>query len=260
MRVFCDLHLHSCLSPCGSDDMTPNNLVNMAALLGYQLIAVTDHNACGNAGAAMEAGRAAGLVVVPGMELCTAEEAHVVCLFPELDAAQEFEKLVVQNSPPLKNRPEIFGRQLLLNAADEPIGEEERMLLASSFLTAEDAAAQARALGGAAFPAHVDRDSYSLIASLGAIPPEPGFCAAEISPAGDARALLRVHPELEGLVLPMDSDAHYLENMIDPLFWLDLPDVSARSLIAVLNGELLVPWHRPGRTADGLSWEQNQNK
>ena len=84
--------------------------------------------------------------------------------------------------------------------------------------------------------------------------------AAEISPAGDARALLRVHPELEGLVLPMDSDAHYLENMIDPLFWLDLPDVSARSLIAVLNGELLVPWHRPGRTADGLSWEQNQNK
>ncbi|HIS78897.1 MAG TPA: PHP domain-containing protein, partial [Candidatus Caccousia stercoris] len=88
MKVFYDLHLHSCLSPCGGDDMTPNNLVNMAVLLGYQLIAVTDHNACGNAKAAMEAGRAAGLVVVPGMELCTAEEAHVVCLFPTLKAAE----------------------------------------------------------------------------------------------------------------------------------------------------------------------------
>ena len=238
--------------------MTPNNLVNMAVLRGFQLTAVTDHNTCGNVGAAMEAGRAAGLVVVPGMELCTAEEAHVVCLFPELEAAREFEKLVVRNSPPLKNRPEIFGRQLLLNAGDEPVGEEERMLLASSFLTAEEAAAQARALGGTAFPAHVDRDSYSLIASLGAVPPEPGFCAAEISPAGDARALLRAHPELEGLVLPMDSDAHYLENMLDPVFWLDLPDVSAHSLIAVLNGELLVPWYRPGRTSDGKNWEARE--
>ena len=78
--------------------MTPNNLVNMATLLGFQMIAVTDHNACGNAGAAVEAGRAAGLVVVPGMELCTAEEAHVVCLFPTVAAAEEFDRRPAQSA------------------------------------------------------------------------------------------------------------------------------------------------------------------
>lgn len=234
--------------------MTPNNLVNMAALLGFQLIAVTDHNACGNAGAVLEAGRAAGLVVVPGMELCTSEEAHVVCLFPSLAAAQEFEEIVARRSPPLKNRPEIFGRQLRMNALDELVGEEDRMLLASSLLSAEEAAGLVRSLGGASFPAHVDRDSYSLIASLGAIPPEPGFRTAEISPSGDPRALLRTNPELSELMLLMDSDAHYLENMPDPCAWIDLPEASPEALIAAVNGELRVPWFRPGRSEDGLSW------
>lgn len=246
MRVFYDLHLHSCLSPCGSDDMTPNNLVNMAALLGYQMIAVTDHNACGNAGAAMEAGRAAGLVVVPGMELCTAEEAHVVCLFPTLEAAESFEGFVRENSPPLRNRPEIFGRQLLLNSRDELVGEEERLLLAASHVTAEEAAQKAREWGGTAFPAHVDRDSYSLLASLGAIPPEPGFCTAEISPQGDPRSLVHAHPELSRMTLLQNSDAHYLENMPDPCAWIDLPEATPEALIAFLNGELSVPWYRPG--------------
>lgn len=246
MKVFYDLHLHSCLSPCGGDDMTPNNLVNMAVLLGYQLIAVTDHNACGNAKAAIEAGRAAGLVVVPGMELCTAEEAHVVCLFPTLKAAEAFEAFVKENSPPLQNRPEIFGRQFLLDSRDEPVGEEERMLLAASFVTAEEAAKKARELGGTAFPAHVDRDSYSLIASLGAIPPELDFHTAEISPQGDPRALLRTNPELMGKLLLMDSDAHYLENMPDPAAWLELPENTPQALIAVLNGELPARWYHPG--------------
>lgn len=246
MKVFYDLHLHSCLSPCGSDDMTPNNLVNMAALLGYQMIAVTDHNACGNAGAAMEAGRAAGLVVVPGMELCTAEEAHVVCLFPTLEAANQFESFVKENSPPLRNRPEIFGRQLLLDSRDEPVGEEERLLLAASLVTAEEAAEKARGLGGTAFPAHVDRDSYSLLASLGAIPPEPGFCTAEISPRGDPRALAQAHSELSRMMLLQNSDAHALENMPDPSAWIDLPEATPQALIAALNGEQAVFWYRPG--------------
>ena len=129
------------------------------------------------------------------------------------------------------------------------------MLLAASLLSVEEAAVQVRSLGGAAFPAHVDRDSYSLIASLGAIPPEPDFRAAEISPAGDPRAMLKMHPELCGMLLPMNSDAHYLENMPDPCAWMELPEASPEALIAALNGEIRVPLYRPGRTADGLSWE-----
>lgn len=120
------------------------------------------------------------------------------------------------------------------------------MLIAASLVTAEEAAKKARALGGTAFPAHVDRDSYSLIASLGAIPPEPDFRTAEISPQGDPRALLRTNPELAGKLLLMDSDAHYLENMPDPAAWLDLPENTPQALVAVLNGELSVRWYHPG--------------
>ena len=120
------------------------------------------------------------------------------------------------------------------------------MLIAASLVTAEEAAKKARALGGTAFPAHVDRDSYSLIASLGAIPPEPDFRTVEISPQGDPRALLRTNPELAGKLLLMDSDAHYLENMPDPAAWLDLPENTPQALIAVLNGELSACWYHPG--------------
>ena len=81
MELYYDLHIHSCLSPCGDNDMTPANIVGMAAVKGLDVIAVTDHNSCKNCEAAMAAGEEYGVLVVPGMEICTAEEVHAVCLF-----------------------------------------------------------------------------------------------------------------------------------------------------------------------------------
>ena len=98
-RVYYDLHLHSCLSPCGSEDMTPNNIVNMAKLMGYDMIALTDHNSCLNCEATVTVGKRNGLTVVPGMELCTAEDAHTICLFPTVADAMEFHQYVKQHSP-----------------------------------------------------------------------------------------------------------------------------------------------------------------
>lgn len=102
MKLYYDLHLHSCLSPCGDNDMTPYNLVHMAALQGMQMIALTDHNSCLNCPAAMEVGMQTGLLVIPGMELCTAEEAHVVCLFPALEPAMFFPNLLKRIFHPFK--------------------------------------------------------------------------------------------------------------------------------------------------------------
>ena len=104
MKLYYDLHIHSCLSPCGDNEMTPFNLVNTAKVFGYDLIALTDHNSCRNCRAALEAGKAAGITVVPGMELCTSEEIHVVCLFADLDSAESFGALVREHIPPIKNR------------------------------------------------------------------------------------------------------------------------------------------------------------
>ena len=112
MSLYYDFHIHTALSPCGDDDMTPNNIINMAALKGLDAIAITDHNCALNVRACCECGKAAGLIVVPGMEVETSEEVHVVCLFDDVDKAEKFGEYVSGHIPPIKNRIDIFGEQL----------------------------------------------------------------------------------------------------------------------------------------------------
>ena len=191
--------------------MTPNNIVNMALLAGLDLIAVTDHNTCGNCRAVIEAGARAGLAVVPGMELTTSEEAHVVCLFPTADEAERFEREVVRPRRIfVQNKPEVFGRQLFLNADDEITGEEDALLITATSIGADGVQALCRSYGGAAFPAHIDKESYSLLASLGYIDPSMNFSVCEVTPRCDTAALVREHPELEGVRFLRNSDAHDL--------------------------------------------------
>lgn len=226
-----DLHVHSCLSPCGDNDMTPNNLVQMAQLCGCEILAITDHNTCRNAPAAMQAGQRNGLLVLPGMELCTSEEAHVVCLFETLEGALEFDRYVYSHMPHVPNRPEIFGEQRILNEDDQLIGVEENLLLVSSFISVDQVVALTAEYGGVAFPAHVNRDSYSVIASLGALPPEAGFTAAEITADCQVEEFVASHPELEGMVLVRDSDSHYLETLAGEPFTLSLPEKSPKAVL-----------------------------
>ncbi len=239
-RIHYDLHLHSCLSPCGSDDMTPYNLVNMAALLGYQMIALTDHNTCLNTGAAVSAGEKAGIAVVPGMELTTEEEAHVVCLFPTVEDAMGFHAEVDRKRVHIPNQKEIFGNQLVMDGEDHVLGEEPDLLINATEIGVNEVLALALAYHGTAFPAHVDKSAYSVIASLGAIPPEAGFTAAEISRNGKLHQLLKSNPELSSMLLLQNSDAHYLENMPDPSAWLDLPECSAACLIDAVDQKVKV--------------------
>ena len=231
-----DFHVHSCLSPCGDADMTPNNLVQMAMLSGCEILAITDHNTCRNAPAAMEAGERNGLLVIPGMELCTAEEAHVVCLFETVEGALEFDRYVYDHMPHVKNKPEIFGEQPILNGEDEKVGEEENLLLVSSFIGVDQVVSLTAEYGGVAFPAHVNRDSYSVIASLGAIPPESGFTAAEVTRDCDLEAFRQLHPELEGLRIFRDSDAHYLETLAEDPWLIHLPERSVRAVFDGVRG------------------------
>ena len=235
MKFFYDFHLHSCLSPCGDDDMTPYNLVNMAKLLGYDIIALTDHNSCRNAASAVRAGEQAGLVVIPGMELCTQEEAHVVCLFPDVPSAEAFEEFVREKSLGIPNRPEIFGHQLVMDDQDRILGEEERLLINATQIGVDHVLREARRFGGTAFPAHVDKPAYSVIASLGAIPPEAGFRTAEISFSGDVQRMKLQNPELDRMLILQSSDAHYLENMREPSRRIALAENSARCLIETLR-------------------------
>ncbi|MCI8496733.1 MAG: PHP domain-containing protein [Clostridiales bacterium] len=243
-RFYYDLHLHSALSPCGDNDMTPNNIVNMAKLSGLDLIALTDHNSCLNCEAAMQVGEAIGLLVAPGMELCTAEEFHMVCLLPDLERALELSRIVREKTPPVKNRPDIFGDQLVMNCDDEVTGKEEILLVNASTLTVTEAKKLVLELGGACFPAHIDKSAYSILASLGEIPPEADFHTVEISQRGDVAALREAHPLLQDMTLLKSSDAHYLCDIAEQGAWLDLPELSIEALIDAVNGKYPVEWGR----------------
>nr|WP_317412997.1 PHP domain-containing protein [uncultured Solibaculum sp.] len=244
MRVYYDLHIHSALSPCGDDDMTPNNIVNMAKLSGLTMIAVTDHNSCLNCPAAVNVGRQIGVTVVPGMELCTAEDIHVVCLFPDLESSVAFSDYVHQRIPPLPADDGVFGRQLIMDEEDNIIGSEPLLLVTAAELGVDQVHDLVASLGGACFPAHIDKSAYSILASLGAIPPEAGFTAAEISIKGDVEALREKHPILQSMPLLLNSDAHMLDQLRDAGPWLELPECTPKALIDGINRLFPMEWAR----------------
>lgn len=235
MELFYDLHIHSCLSPCGDDEMTPYNLVNMAKVLGFDIIALTDHNSTKNCRAAVEAGRRAGITVVPGAELCTSEEIHVVCLFPSVDAAEDFEKFIEKNIPKIKNKSHIFGNQLVMDSADGILEREETLLTTASFISIDDAPALVEKYGGVCFPAHIDRTSYSIISSLGTFSENLRVNCFELTPRADEKQYLERYSGTRGKLILRNSDAHYLENMLLPENTLDLRENSAEALIEYLR-------------------------
>ncbi len=237
MRVYYDLHLHTCLSPCGDGDMTPWNTVNMAKLLGLDMIAVTDHNSCGNCRSAMKVGEKIGITVVPGMELCTAEEVHCICLFDNIDRAEDFSNFIKGTMPPIKNREEIFGSQLLMDDADGIAGKEEILLTVASGISIDSLPELVKEYGGVCFPAHIDRESYSILSSLGDFPPELKVNAFELTLRADERYYLENYENISGKKLIRSSDAHYLTNMREKEFYLDLEENSASCLIEYLKGK-----------------------
>lgn len=227
MKYRYDLHLHSALSPCGDGDMTPNNILNMALLNGLQAVALTDHNSCKNCPAFLEAARDMPLLALPGMELTTSEEVHVVCLFPSLPPAMEFDAYVHDRLPPVENRPDIFGEQLILNSRDEVIGHEPLLLINASSVSIEEVYGLVRGFGGTAFPAHVDKSSTSVLSNLGYFAPEWGFSHCEVADPSHLDQLRREHPLTQKMKILHDSDAHYLWDISDGTHWVECDDLPA---------------------------------
>jgi hypothetical protein len=222
-RLAVDLHIHSALSPCADDDMTPCNIANMAYLKGLDAIALTDHNAGDNLVAVAQA--AEGKVLfIPGMEVQTAEEVHLLAYFRALPAALAFSGEIKTHLPGLPNRPGLFGRQWIMDAGDNITGEREDMLLTSIGLSFDETVALVRAHGGAAVPAHVDRDSFGVLTQLGFIPRHLGLTAIEVShgnvnPLGDEWRVLR------------SSDAHRLGDIMEREFYIDAARADVDSIV-----------------------------
>ena len=230
MKIYYDLHIHSALSPCGDNDMTPNNIVNMSILKGLDAIAITDHNACGNVRAAMKVAEDK-IIVIPGMEIETAEEVHMVSLFPDIESAEEMERIIRKNSVPVENKVEIFGNQYYMNENDEIIGEEPNLLVTATGLDIYSVVNNVKDLGGVVYPAHIDRSSYSVLSNLGFIPPDLNFTTVEIT----AKNRAKMEPEYSDYDIVTSSDAHYLWDISEKTYNLDICDKNIDEILSKLS-------------------------
>jgi len=215
MALTYDLHIHSCLSPCGDEDMTPGNIVGMAALKGLDVIAVTDHNSCLNCEAAMALGNEYGVMVIPGMELTTTEEVHVVCLFETLRDALEFDGYVYERLMNIRNDEQIFGKQQICNAKDEVIGSEKLLINATS-ISFDQVFDLMEQFHGVMIPAHIDKQANSLFGNLGFVPPDSRFTIAEVRDMKQLHVFQKTNPYLCQCQIISDSDAHYLQDINEP--------------------------------------------
>lgn len=222
-KYYYDLHIHSCLSPCADNDMTPNNIAGMAVVNGLQIVALTDHNSTKNCRAFYAAAKKQGIIPIAGMELTTSEDIHLVCLFPTLESAEEFDTEFQKYRVLYKNRKDIFGDQLILDENDEQTGEEENLLPNASTLSIDDATALAQSYGAVVFPAHIDREENGIIAALGGLPETPRFSCVEIRGRENKAEYTEKYGLADKLIVT-DSDAHYLWDISEAENFLELED------------------------------------
>ena len=242
-RYTYDLHVHSCLSPCGDDDMTPANIAGMAVINGLQIVALTDHNSTANCPAFFAQAKKLGLIPVAGMELTTAEDVHLVCLFPTLEAAMAFGEMVDTRRVRIKNKPEIFGNQRVMDENDEMVREEEDLLINATSISIEEAFELVKPYDGICYPAHIDRSSNGMVAVLGSFPKKPEFTAYELNDPTSVPIYTSMFPHIKEMARVIDSDAHNLWTLSEAVNALELEDEPyssdrvRQSLFRYLRGE-----------------------
>lgn len=221
MKFFYDLHIHSDLSPCGNSDMTPNNIVNMSFIKGLNIISVTDHNSTLNLPAIMEAAKETNIKVIPGIEVTTKEEVHVLCYFKKLDDAMEFGEIIYSSLPLIENNPEIFGEQNIFNCKDEIIGSLDKLLINASLYTIEEICFLAKKHNGVMIPAHINKLSNSILGVLGFMPFNLKIDFVEVY-----SKIPIDNKIIEKYKVLYNSDAHQLIDISEAVNFFELSDIN----------------------------------
>ena len=233
MNIYCDLHIHSCLSPCGDALMTPNNIVGMAFIKQLDAIAVCDHNSARNLPAIKEVADMMNVLLLPGMELTTREEAHMLCYFRTVEECVAFGEEIYAHLPPIPNNEKFFGRQQVMNAQDEEIAVEEKLLISALDLSFEECAKRIHEAGGLCVPAHINRGSSGVLNALGFLPAGVHYDALEVSKKVNMPPV-----DLIAYRLLESSDAHYLENILEPEHALEAEERSIEAIFEAIRGNV----------------------
>ncbi len=215
--------------------MTPANIVGMAAVIGLDLIALTDHNSCRNCPAFAAAASEFGRKVLFGMELTTEEEVHVLCYFSSLDDAMAFDSFIYGHLPDIPNRPEYFGNQLIYDENDQICGTEQKLLISATDIPLHDVCDLVASYGGVMVPAHINKASTSLLSNLGFIPPDSLFTCVEVKDPSDWPALQAAYPYLRECGVLHSSDAHTLNGLSEPIRFLEPEDASPEGILRYIE-------------------------
>ncbi len=223
MKFFYDMHIHSDLSPCGEKDMTPNNIVNMAFIKGLNLISVTDHNTVENFKAVESIAKQIGIYVIPGMEVTTREEVHVLCYFPDYNSAKIVSDLIYDSLPDVKNKIDIFGEQNIYNENDEIIGKLDKLLISASKYSLSDLDKIVKENCGILVPAHVNKKNNGILGVLGFFPLDVKFDYIEVSDKYEISE--RNKKSINKYRIFKNSDAHSLEDISEPENYFEIDDM-----------------------------------
>lgn len=235
INISYDLHIHSCLSPCGDDDMTPGNIAGMAAIKGLDVVALTDHNSAKNCPALLQTAKQFGVLFIPGVELTTQEEVHVVGLFPTLEHAMAFDRYIKKMLIRVENNSEIFGKQQVLDENDEIVATEPYLLINSTNISFDDAYCAIDKYNGVMIPAHIDKSTTSLLSNLGFVPENSRFKCVEVKNMVNWHRLKQQNPYLEKCRVITNSDAHYLEHINEPVNYLTVESKTIEGVLKALD-------------------------
>jgi len=231
-----DLHIHTCLSPCGDLKMSPAAIVREAVNRGISLIAICDHNSSENCGAVIKASKREKLTVLPGIEVTSKEEVHVCALFDRLDNALELQALIYDHLEG-ENDEKAFGMQVVVNAEGDVLDFNRRLLIGAINLSVEKVVDSIHSLNGLAIAAHIDREGFGIIEQLGFIPPQLDFDALEISPRMKLEEARLRFSEYKKYPFICSSDAHYLNDVGKGITTFLLEEASLQELKMALKGE-----------------------
>lgn len=215
MRIYqAELHIHTVLSPCAEVEMIPPLIVQKALKKGINLIAITDHNATANIIAVQKAAEGTELTVLPGMEVQTQEEVHSLCIFDHIDQALTWQKYVSNYLPAQENRANFFGEQFVVDETGNFIRSESQLLSTSVEISLREAWEMVNSLGGLFIPAHVNRQLYGLLPTLGMLPIDISLEALEISRQLKLQEAIIKYPQISNLSLLKGGDVHTLEDFL----------------------------------------------
>ena len=222
-HYFGDYHIHSALSPCADNDMTPANIIGMAAIKALDMISITDHNSAANLPALKTNADESRITLIPGIEINSKEEVHILAYFPDVTGCISYGYYLYQLLPDIPNDEQFFGQQLVFNERDEIIGKAEKLLINSVPLSVEQIIADIADCKGATIFAHIDKKHNSILSSLGFIPLHLPIHTVEISTNTDPNCFLQNNHLMQYQYL-QSSDAHMLQDIRERVFALPLEE------------------------------------